>query len=158
MRYLPIIALTLALTSLAWGAEDLVWRFDTDGDLEGWTPTNFESVEVRDGMLRGVTQFDSMLLSPELSIDASDYTVVEFRVASTVPGSGEVFWHGPDASFADDVKSRHTVLASAEPRVYRAAVGAIATWQGTIARIRLDILNPAGAELALDYEIGRAHV
>lgn len=151
MRYLPPLALLLALTAFASGADDLVWRFDTDGDLEGWTPSNFESVEVRDGMLRGVTKYDCMLTSPVLNIDASEYTVVEFRVSSTVTGGGEIFWHGPGASFTDDVKQRHTVQASAEPRVYRSAVGEIPTWRGTIERIRLDILNPAGAEIALDY-------
>ncbi|MFW5866602.1 MAG: beta-galactosidase [Armatimonadota bacterium] len=151
MRHLTTVAVILVLTSAAWGADDIVWRFDTDGDFEGWTPANFQSVEVRDGAIRGVTEYDSMLASPELNIDAGEYSVIEFRVSSTIGGGGEIFWHGPAASFADDVKVRHTIQAADQPRVYRAAVGEMNTWQGTITRIRLDILNPAGAEIALDY-------
>ncbi|MFP4249263.1 MAG: beta-galactosidase [Armatimonadota bacterium] len=139
------------MTNLAWAADDLVWRFDTDGDFEGWAPENFQSVEVTDGMVRGVTEYDAQLLSPELNIDADDYSVVEFRVSSTVTGGGEIFWHGPDDSFRDDTKLRHTVLASDQPRVYRSTLGDVAGWQGTISRIRLDILNPADAEISLDY-------
>ncbi|MGI5818365.1 MAG: beta-galactosidase [Armatimonadota bacterium] len=151
MRHLTVAALVLALTSVAWSANDLIWRFDTDGDLEGWTPVNFESVEVRDGTLRGVTEYDSQLISPELNIDASEYAVVEFRVSSTLGGGGEVFWHGPENSFAPEFMQRHVVHASDQPRVYRTAVGEVDTWRGTIRRIRLDILNPAVAEIALDY-------
>ncbi|MBD3292822.1 MAG: hypothetical protein GF393_07835, partial [Armatimonadia bacterium] len=151
MRHLVTAALTIALTVSAWGADDIVWRFDTDGDFEGWTPSHFQSVEVSDGMLRGVTEYDCMLGSPELSIDASEYSVIEFRVSSSITGGGEIFWHGPDGRFTDDVKLRHVIQASEDPRVYRSAVGETAQWQGTISRIRVDILNPADAEIALDY-------
>ncbi len=151
MRTLPATAGLIALCVIATPAEELIWRFDTDGDLEGWTPANFESVEVSSGMLRGVTQYDCMLTSPELNIPADQYTVVEFRASSTVTGSGEVFWHGPGEGFRDDVKRRHVLHASGEPRVYRSRVADVETWEGTIERIRLDLLNPAGARIALDY-------
>ncbi|MGC9318530.1 MAG: beta-galactosidase [Armatimonadota bacterium] len=151
MRYICTIAALLAATLSVAGAQEITWRFDTDGDLEGWTPSNFATVEVRDGMLRGVTEYDCMLTSPELNIDADKYTVVEFRVSSTVTAGGELFWHHADNSFAPERKRRHVVYASDEPRVYRSPVGEVETWRGTISRIRLDILNPAGAEIALDY-------
>jgi len=151
MRHLLSIAALLLATSCGFAAEDLIWRFDTDGDLEGWTPANFESVEVADGVLRGVTQYDCQLLSPELNIAADEYTVAEFRVASTVTGSGEVFFARPDESFSDARKATHQVYAGEQPRVYRSQVGAQPDWTGTIQRIRLDILNPAGAQIALDY-------
>ena len=132
-------------------APDLIWRFDTDGDLEGWTPANFASVEVSDGMLRGVTDYDSMLTSPELDLDANDYSIVEFRVSSSLTGGGEIFFHQEGNSFAPERQQRHVVVASDEPRVYRSRVADLPTWQGVIKRIRLDILNPEGAEIALDY-------
>jgi len=151
MRYLLGIAGLLAATSCVLQADDLIWRFDTDGDFEGWTPGNFASVEVSGGFLRGVTQYDCMLTSPELDIPADEFTVVEFRVSSTITGGGEIFWHGAEGGFQDEIKRRHVVHASAEPRVYRSPVGEIEAWQGVIKRIRLDLLNPAGAEIALDY-------
>ncbi|MGM0493486.1 MAG: beta-galactosidase [Armatimonadota bacterium] len=151
MRHLTTAALVLVLTASAWTADDIVWRFDTDGDFEGWAPANFRSVEVSDGMLRGVTEYDSQLLSPVLEIHADDYSVVEFRVSSSVTGGGEIFWHGLDDSFNDDTKLRHTIHASDEPRVYRSNLGDVDEWQGTISRLRLDVLNPADAEIRLDY-------
>ncbi len=151
MRRLLTITLLLCAALLANAADDLVWRFDTDGDLEGWTPANFESVEVRDGALRGLTRYDAMLTSPVLNIDASDYAMVEFRVSSTLSGGGEVFWHGPEGRFSDEMMQRHSTIASDHPRVYRSMLGGTPGWTGTIERIRLDLLNPEGAEIALDY-------
>ncbi|GEM_PF-478434 len=151
MRRLLTITLLLCTAMFGDAADDLVWRFDTDGDLEGWTPANFESVEVRDGALRGVTRYDSMLTSPALNINASDYTMVEFRVSSTISGGGELFWMVPEGRFADDAKQRHAIIASDEPRVYRSILGGLPGWSGAIERIRLDVLNPEGAEIALDY-------
>ncbi|MGD9495178.1 MAG: hypothetical protein AB7Y46_02590 [Armatimonadota bacterium] len=151
MHPLSCVASLLALTLGTVHADDIIWRFDTDGDFEGWTPSNFETVEVSGGMLRGVTRYDCMLTSPELNIPADQYSVVEFRVSSTVTGGGEIFWHAEGESFRDEVKQRHVIHASDQPRVYRSHVGAVDSWQGVIKRIRLDILNPAGAEIALDY-------
>lgn len=151
MRHLLSIAALLTATVCALGADDLIWRFDTDGDFEGWTPVNFESVEVSDGWLRGVTQYDCQLVSPELNIPADEYTVVEFRVVSSHGGDGEIFFARPGESFSDARKARHQIYAGEQARVYRSPVGAQPDWTGTIQRIRLDILNPAGAQLALDY-------
>jgi hypothetical protein len=102
-------------------------------------------------MVRGVTEYDCMLTSPELDIDADEYTVVEFRVRSSVTGKGEIFWHQEGKRFSDERQKDHALYASEEPRVYRSRVATVETWRGTIRRIRLDILNAAGAEVALDY-------
>ncbi len=153
MHHARIAAAALALATLltAACADEMTWRFNTDGDFEGWEPSNFRTVEVADGMLRGVTEYDCMLISPELDIPASEFPIVEFRVSSTITGGGEVFWMHADDTFAPERKKRHQVFASDRPRVYRSRVGDVETWDGIIRRIRLDILNPAGAEIALDY-------
>ena len=54
-------------------AQQWSWRFDKDGDLKGFTPSNFAKAEVSGGAFRGVTKYDCMLLSPTVSIDASAY-------------------------------------------------------------------------------------
>jgi hypothetical protein len=149
-KLLSALAIGALLTSAA-AAQTLTWRFDTDGDLEGWTPANFESVEVTGGMLRGVTQFDCQLLSPLLNINAADWTALEFRVSSSLGGGGEIFFAGEDGRLADDRKTRHVINASAEPQIIRVNLGASEYWTGVISRIRLDILNPAGAAIALDH-------
>ena len=151
MRTLTCIAALLALGLCTVHADEMIWRFDTDGEFEGWMPSNFASVAVAGGMLRGVTEYDCMLASPVLDIPAEEFPVIEFRVSSTITGSGEVFFRHEDAGFADAVKSRHTVYATDEPRVYRVRMDAVPEWSGIIHQIRLDVLNPAGAEIALDY-------
>ncbi len=151
MRTLICIAGLLALGLCTVHADEIIWRFDTDGDFEGWTPGNFASVEVTGGMLRGVTEYDCMLASPVLDIQAEAFPVIEFRVSSTITGSGEIFFRHEDTGFTDAVKSRHTVYATDQPRVYRVRMDAVPEWTGVIHQIRLDILNSAGAEIALDY-------
>ncbi len=151
MRIFVRIASLLALTLCTAHADELIWRFDTDGDFEGWTPSNFERVEVADGMLRGLTRYDCMLASPVLDISAEQFPIIEFRVSSTITGGGEIFFRHEDTAFADAVKARHTVIAGDEPRVYRVRMDTIPEWTGIIHQIRLDILNPEGAEIALDY-------
>ena len=149
-KLMSALAISALLTSAA-AAQTLTWRFDTDGDLEGWTPGNFESVEVTGGMLRGVTQFDCQLLSPLLNINAADWTALEFRVSSSLSGGGEIFFAGEDGRLADDRKTRHVINASAEPQVIRVDLSSSEYWTGVISRIRLDLLNPAGAAIALDH-------
>lgn len=149
-KLLSALAIGALLMSAA-AAQTLTWRFDTDGDFEGWTPANFESVEVAGGMLRGVSQFDCQLLSPLLNINAADWNALEFRVSSSLGGGGEVFFAGEDGRFSDDHKTRHVINASTEPQVIRVNLATSEYWTGVISRIRLDILNPAGAKVALDH-------
>lgn len=148
-RRLLLVVTSLAITTLA-AAQAPSWRWDKD-DLEGWRGDNFQSLEVRDGMLRGVTRYDPMLTSPPLSLDASRYKVIEFRVQSSLSGGGEIFWHAAGQGFSEERMSRHALLGSGQPRVYRVDLSAYPTWQGIVTGLRLDLLNPAGATVALDY-------
>lgn len=145
--------LTMMLFSLCLPAlgQAQVWRWDKDGDLEGWTAGNFQSVEVKGGMLRAVTKFDPILASPPLNLDASRYKIIEIRVQTDVSDGGEIFWHGPGEGFTEKKMSRHALAASDQPRVYRMDMSAYPSWQGTITGLRLDLVDAAGATLALDY-------
>ena len=146
-----LMTLALSLLCLSAFAQAPVWRWDKDGDFEGWTPANFESVAVTGGRLHGVTRYDPMLASPPLSIDASKYKVIEFRAQSTVTDGGEIFWHGAGQSFSEQRMSRHTITASNEPRVYRVDMSAYPAWQGIITGLRLDLIDASGVNVALDY-------
>jgi hypothetical protein len=145
------LALVLLLAALPACAQPLVWRFDTDGDMQGWTTYNFQSTEVKGGLLRGLTKYDPMLASPPLSMDAARYPIIEFRAASSVTDGGEVFWHGAGESFSETRMGRHTLQASPEPLVYRVNLGLDPAWRGTITGLRLDLIDEAGATIALDY-------
>jgi len=146
-------ACLLVLLAVAFpvAAQAPVWRFDTDGDMQGWTLTNYQSAEVKGGFLQGVTKHDPMLTSPPLTLDAGRYPILEFRVRSNVTGGGEVFWHGAGEGFSEQRMARHMLQAGPEPLVYRVNLSVFPGWQGVITGLRLDVLNPAGAEVALDY-------
>ncbi len=150
-RTVVVVLLTLALIASVASAQSFTWRFDTDGDLEAWTPANFETSEVTGGAFRGLTAFDCQLLSPPLGIDAAEWPILEFRATSSLTSGGEVFFQAEGAGFTDDTKSRHTLTASGEPRLYRIDMSAQPDWQGVIDRIRLDLINPAGVEVTVDH-------
>ncbi|MBU0611751.1 MAG: hypothetical protein KKI08_27995, partial [Armatimonadetes bacterium] len=150
MRSAACVFVLLAL-ALAAGAQAPVWRFDTDGDFEGWKPDNWQSTEVKGGFLRGVSKYDPMLTSPPLSLEAAQYPILEFRAQSDVTGGGEVFWHGAGEGASERRMMRHVLQEGPEPLVYRVNLSADPAWRGTITGIRLDLLNPAGATVALDY-------
>lgn len=144
---LPLVLLTACMAQ----AQGPAWRFDTDGDMQGWAAHNFVSAEVRGGYLRGVTKYDPMLVAPVLELDAAKYRTIEFRAQTNLTGGGEIFWHGPGGRYSEERMSRHVLQAGPEPLVYRIDLGACAGWEGTITGLRLDLLNPEGAEIALDY-------
>ncbi|MEI6502392.1 MAG: hypothetical protein WCP21_15380, partial [Armatimonadota bacterium] len=147
--------LTMALLALAVClpviAQPAVWRWDKDGDLAGWTGVNFQSLDVKGGMLRGVTKWDPILISPEVSIDASRYKIIEFRAQSSITSTGEIFWHGAGGVFTEKLMSRHSVIASDAPRVYQVDMSAYPGWEGIVTGLRLDLINAAGATVAIDY-------
>ncbi len=150
MRLVLLVAFAVVAAPVV-GQTAPVWRFDTDGDLEGFTPGNFESTEVAGGRLRGTARFDCQLLSPPVKLDAAVYRFLEFRLASSVTGGGELFFAHEGEGMSEQRMARHYVHASAEPRVYRVDLSQVLAWTGVITRFRLDLVNLAGAELALDY-------
>lgn len=152
-RTLICLAMLATIGALSGGAQaqQWSWRFDKDGDLKGFTPVNFERAEVSGGAFRGVTKYDCMLMSPPVNIDASVYTILEFRASSTVTAGGEFFFARAGEGMAEDRQANHMLLASAEPLVYRVDLSKLPTWKGIITQFRLDLLNPAGVKLTLDY-------
>jgi hypothetical protein len=151
MRQIMLVALTLLSLAGSVGAAEPVWRWDAEGDLLGWTPGNFQSVTVTGSRLVGLTKYDCQLVSPPLELDAARYRILEFRVSSSVSGGGELFFHGPGEGFTEKRMARHVLFASDEPRVYRVDLSNVEGWQGTITRLRLDLLNHADAQLSLDW-------
>ena len=150
-RHVSFAVLLALLCLVPAQAGPLAWRWDKDGDLEGWTGSNYRSLEARDGMLRGVSNYDPILISPPVEIDAARFKYLEFRVQSSVSGGGEVFWHGAGQGFSEERMSRHALIASGQPRVYVVDMSKQPGWEGLITGLRLDLLNKEGASLALDY-------
>ncbi|NCO33600.1 MAG: hypothetical protein GW893_06990 [Armatimonadetes bacterium] len=130
---------------------DLWFPFDSDTDFGGWTAQNFEQVEAKGGSLTGRTKFDCMLASPALRIAAADYPELVFRAKSSISGGGEVFFRHPDDQMSDQRQINHTLIGDGQFHLYRVNLATHPEWKGAIAQIRLDLLNPAGADIALDF-------
>ncbi len=146
----------LCVCILGWAAgtaralEDRSFTFDTDGDMLGWTSDNFEKVDVKGGSIVGTTKADCMLTSPTLNIQASEYVQLVFRARSNVSGFGEVFFRNPDNQMSDKRYLGHYLIGDGVFHTYRVGLCAHPEWTGTIAQIRLDLLNLPGAEVAVD--------
>jgi len=145
-----IILLSCAGAALAQNAAT-EWHWKNVGDLLGWTPDNFENVKVADGALQGDTKYDSQLLSPVLNINADDWTDAEFRVKSSVNGSGEIFFRHADEKMSDAREVSFTIVGDGQYHTYRVNLSTNPAWKGTIAQVRFDPIDPATPNLAVQY-------
>ena len=146
-RYLPCLGLLIASALPA--ADMLLWTFD--GDYQGWTPGNWETVEARASGIHGVTKYDCQLLSPPLSIAAQNYPEMVVRVRSSRSGSGEVFFNAPGGRMSDGQKVQHVLAGGPDVAVLRVRLAGAPGWSGKIERLRFDALNLAGAEVDIDF-------
>ncbi|MBT3374905.1 MAG: hypothetical protein HN742_09065 [Lentisphaerae bacterium] len=146
---LACLALIRATAPLGAG-EVIIWNFAKG--LAGWQPANWQHAEVTSEGLKGVTQYDAQLLSPELSIIAEDYPVLLARVRCDTAGRGETFYHGPGGRLTDKRKLPHALQATSDFRLYRFNLTrSRGEWRGPIERLRFDPLNAAGAHVTIDF-------
>jgi hypothetical protein len=127
------------------------WHWEEANDLLGWTPGNFETTQVVNGALQGATKYDSQLLSPILNLNAEDWTDAEFRVKSSVNGSGEIFFRHTDEGMSDKRQVSFTIVGDGKYHTYRVNLSSDPAWNGTIAQVRFDPIDPATPDLAVQY-------
>ncbi|MCK5805517.1 MAG: glycoside hydrolase family 99-like domain-containing protein [Lentisphaeria bacterium] len=70
------------------------WTFDESGDAKEWSTANHVSnVRVADGALKGtLMDWDPWVTSPQFEIKADTWQRVEFRLRTTVSGTGQLFF------------------------------------------------------------------
>lgn len=144
-----LIPLTLFVTHCVLAAPVLVWTFTND--LAGWTPANWESASAGANGFVGLSRYDCQLLSPQLGIAASDYAELVVQMRTDLGGGGETFFRSGGQGLKDERKARHVAVASPQPRLYRIALRGAPGWEGTVDAIRFDPLNPAGANVQIDF-------
>jgi len=128
------------------------WRWKSDGDLAGWSGSNFENLQALGGVLRGLTKYDSALLVPQpLKFDARDYSVIEFKIKSDVSGGGEIFFTRRGEGFSDDRVMHTSIVGDSQWHVYRYNMAEAGQWSGLIEGLRFDPLNPASANIEVEY-------
>ena len=125
------------------------WEFNTAGNAEGWTAGN-ATVTVSGGSLNlTTTTTDPLLLSPDnLAITAPGtykYVQVNLKNNSSVTSARIFFTTTADTNWTQAKSKSFTISANtAAFSSYLVDMSTIAGWTGTIKRIRVDPLDPAG--------------
>lgn len=143
-------------------AREHEWGFDTDGDLEGWTPINhMAGVSVEAGLLNAtITGIDPYMQRTGLAVDALYATRVTVRMRSRVTGGQAIrlFWTRADDPTWDEAKSRSLPIdGGAAPDTfvfYTFALCAAAEWTGTVTGLRVDPVEgpaPLTGDVAIDF-------
>lgn len=127
------------------------WRWDNEGDLGGWKSDNFETVEARGGLLRGLTKYDAMLVAPPVKFEARTYSIVEFKMKSDLSGTGEIFFARSGETSSAERSIGTSIVGDGKWHVYRYDMADSAQWSGVIEGLRFDPLNPAGAHIEVEY-------
>jgi len=144
------VALLLCWCNIGY-ADSTSWQWKTADDLQGWKPGNFAHYAASGGALQGLTQYDSQILSPLLHLDAIQWTDLEFRLKSNVGGNGEIFFRHDDEGMSDKRQISFSIAGDNQFHTYRVNLSSHLQWQGTITQIRFDPLNPANAQIEVDY-------
>jgi len=140
---------------------EIHFRFDTDGDAEGWGGLNsLAPLQVFGGRLHTqVTGPDPYLVRPWLRLEPDQYTRI--RVRLRVPGAtqGQLFWTTRDEpGFADDKYLNFPLNGGEEFQEVVIPVGEHPKWRGQAIRaLRLDPDAsgvPAGTAVEIDEVVG----
>lgn len=135
------------------------WNWNRNGDALGWSLAGTASGL---GVSGGIVSFtstgnDPRLYSPDgLSFDARSVNTLSFRVQNTSDRTaGALYWSRSDASgfSAQRVKLFSISASNEDYTTYSIDLSNIASWTGTITRLRLDLPQgqSAGAMMKLDW-------
>jgi hypothetical protein len=129
-----------------------VWQFDTDGDLEGWTPNGYLQTEVKDGLLIGeATGPDSVLQGPGTRLEAEKARRVTIRMRSDTNDNAQLFWSTAVSGIRESNSLRFKVIGDKQFHDYTLDLSASPQWRGLITSLRFDPSQQTGARLAIDY-------
>ena len=124
-----------------WTPSGTKWVFDTEGNTKGWTPFNFFTYKVSDGMLqmepRGI---DPYFESPPLvNILASDYDTVTVTMRSTAAdGNGKIYFRTDLAGWSEMQSVPFNVSNDGVARSYSVYMATAQGWAGHVTAIRVD--------------------
>ncbi len=155
--------LALSCAAVALGAAlcaapsiQLVWEFDTPGNLQGWQPNgHLRDVRVEGGMLRAVvTDWDPILVRElDPPIPATPTQTVEVRIEAPARGAGELFWTGTTAGTYGGFEQEKATPIAIEPGVHVYRLRPFWHAEKQIVKLRLDLPAKAAADAAygVDY-------
>lgn len=123
------------------------WQWNQPGNFLGWEPISFASAQVSDGALQGLTNEFPRLSSPLLSIDASQWVDLEFRVKSTVGGPGLILFSREGENRSDSRSISFSIVGDNQFHTYRVNLSSHPLWKGTVTQILFYPLFKAGAKI-----------
>jgi len=135
------------------------WTFDAAGDPQNWTPVNATMTEPGGTLNVTTTSNDPQLLSPNLlgitSPSGFRYIRVNMKNNSSVTSARIYFTTDADTVWSQ-AKSKGFTIAANNGYIanYVIDMSTVAGWTGTIRRIRIDPLDPAGGSgqtVVIDY-------
>ena len=138
----------------AHSASDLGFRFDSNGDFEGWAlNANVDGGTVAGGLLSGTATGNPNVNNLGFNFNAGAVSDILVRLKTTQEGNTRFFFgtEGADSFHAD----RRIVVASPPADQWGLVHFPVSThtnWTGTITRLRLDpIQNRPGASFDIDW-------
>jgi hypothetical protein len=131
------------------------WRFDSDGNVEGWYPQNqLTSFKVLDGNLSmQSTGDDPYMISPPITVPANEYNRLGIRMKiSDGDLTGAQLFFVTDADPAwDEAKSLYfNVHSDDEYHDYELDLSTVEGWAGVITKLRLDPVESQGRTIDVD--------
>jgi len=135
------------------------WRFDTDGNMEGWTAGNATPVVLGGTLNLTTTGNDPLIMSPvNLNITAPatyKFIHVDIKNYSTVTSARIFFITDTDSTWSSAKSKSFTIKADSNYYAsYIVDMSTVAGWSGTIKQIRIDPLDPAsgsGQKVSIDF-------
>jgi len=135
------------------------WRFDTNGNAEGWTTGNATATVSGGALNLTTTTVDPLIISPDNLGIASPATYKYIRVNmknnSSVTSARIFFTTTSDTTWTSAKSKGFTIAANNQYYAsYIVDMSTVTGWSGTIKRIRIDPLDPAagsGQTVNIDY-------
>jgi len=141
-RFVSTSAATTEITCTNKAANNASWDWQTKGDYQGW---NFNqdviNSDVREGnmimAIHGGT--DPVAFSPEVTIDASRYKIIEIKYKNeTSDSNGQLFWTNNFGIIPAECTQNITTIADGKWHTLRLDMTDNSNWKGVIKQLRLD--------------------
>jgi len=132
------------------------WTFETAEDLEPYEGLgNPQSFRLEDGGLRILARAKKVRLIRPVNIQADSLHMIRVKLTGLRKGKIGVYWKGTKQSFNPNRRIKLDQYAGVgdEVKVFEFAVGSHPTWEGKIARLRIDPTDAAGGEEVKILEI-----
>ncbi|MCR4413910.1 MAG: glycoside hydrolase family 99-like domain-containing protein [Thermoguttaceae bacterium] len=128
------------------------WEFNTEGDAEGWGPQmGLEGFEVRGGVMRARVVSRDPAFRVNERLDAGRFRTLVVRMKLDRGTSAQLFWRPLHGQESEARSVRFATTPDNQFHEYRVDLGAVKTWGGRLAGLRLDPNSDPGSTVEVDY-------